>query len=102
MNDVHKNDIGTVFELTIVDQDDEIVDISSATTKTIRFQRPDGSVLTKDASLVNTGTDGKMKYVTVTGDLNRVGLWQVQGFVAIGAGSWSSDLVQFIVLGNLE
>jgi hypothetical protein len=98
---IHQNDIGTVFELTITDQDAAVVDISSAGTRQIVFKRPDGSVFTKTATLVNTGTDGKMKYVTLAGDLDQPGRWEAQGVVAIGSGSWSSGTIQFTVATNL-
>jgi hypothetical protein len=98
---VHLNDIGTIFELTIVDQDEAVVDISSATTKEIVFLKSDGTTLTKTASLVNTGTDGKMKYASIAGDLDVVGNWSAQGVVTIGTGTWHSEELQFIVHRNL-
>ncbi len=38
-NEIHLNDIGTVFELTMMDGD-AVVDISSATNMEIKFQKP--------------------------------------------------------------
>ena len=95
--EVHVADVGTVFEATITDQDAAVVDISAASTKESKFRKPTGAVLTKTATLVNTGTDGKMKYTSLAGDLDVAGVWQVQGHVVIGGGNWHTDLYRFTV-----
>lgn len=97
---VHQSDVGTVFELTIVDQDSAVVDISTA-TRQILFEKPSGATLTKTAALVTDGTDGKMKYVTIAGDLTPAGFWFVQGVVTIGLNTWHTDALAFTVLPNL-
>lgn len=101
MRTLHLADIGTSFELTVTDQDGAVVDLSSATTKSIVFAKPSGETVTQTASLVNTGTDGKMEYVTVSGDIDEVGVWEVQGVVTIGAATWHTDTEPVTVLENL-
>ena len=100
-NEIHQNDIGTVFEVTL--QDGEVVvDISTATTKEIVFRKPNaGAVLTRAATFKTDGTDGILQYVTVSGDLDTVGEWHIQSHVIISAGEWRSDIGTFDVLGNL-
>ena len=95
--EVHLNDIGTEFRATLKDQDGVVVDISTASTRTMKFRKPTGVTVTKTAALFGTGTDGKMKYLSITGDLDVLGEWRVQGFVAIGAGSWHTDEYRFTV-----
>lgn len=95
--EIHVGDVGTVFEATVKDEASVIVDISSATVRRLKFRTPDGRLLTKDAVLVNTGTDGKMKYTSVAGDLDVAGLWRVQGYVEIGTGKWHTDVHEFDV-----
>lgn len=102
IGEIHKNDIGTAFRATIKDETDTVVDISSATTLQMLFLKPDNSLLTKTASLVNTGTDGKMQYVSASGDLDTCGWWRSQGFVRIGSAEWYSDILRFQVHDNLR
>lgn len=98
---IHLGDVGTVIELTVIDQDGAVVDISAASVLQIIFGKPDRSAVAKTAVLTNTGTDGKMHYVTVAEDLDQVGLWRAQGKVTNGSGSWKSDEVTFSVARNL-
>lgn len=98
-NEVHKNDIGTVFEFTVKDGS-VVVDLSAATIN-INFQKPDGSVITRSGGLVTDGTDGKMKYTTVSDDLSDAGDWSVQAEITIGGGTWNTDIQNFRVFENL-
>lgn len=78
---LHVGDWGTVFRLTIRDQDDAIVDISAATAKSIIFRRPDGTAFSKAAAFVTDGTDGLLSYTVADGDLNQAGDWSYKGEV---------------------
>jgi hypothetical protein len=98
-DEIHLNDIGTVFEATIMDGDD-VVNVSTATTKQLIF-RGNGSSKTKTATFTTDGTDGKIRYVTVTGDLDWAGQWEWQAYVVMPTGAWHSDTAQFIVYENL-
>jgi hypothetical protein len=98
--DIHQNDIGTVFEVTLKDGS-SIVNISASTVKQIVFQDPAGVKRTKSASFTTTGTDGKIRYVTVMGDLNLVGKWNLQAYVEMPSGKWHSDISKFVVYPNI-
>jgi len=98
---VHVGDIGTVFQATVKDQDGAVVDISTASVKTLFFRKPNGTVLAKAAVFVATGTDGQMKYVSIAGDLDQSGNWSLQGYVVIGAGQWHTDTATFFVKANV-
>lgn len=80
------NDVGTIFIITIVDDNGDAVDISGATTKNIKFLKPDETAVTKTADFTTDGSDGKIQYETVDQDLIPAGLWHIQGYVDIGSG----------------
>ena len=97
---VRKDDIGTVFEVTVND-DGAVADISSATTKEIIFIKGNGVKVAKTATFTSDGTDGKIRYTTVSGDLNIDGRWQIQGRIIMPAGTWSTSVESFTVHENL-
>ena len=99
--DVHVNDWGTVFVITIKDETGAVVDVSSASTKKIIFTKPNGEVLVKDAFFTNLGTDGKIQYTTEDGDIDVPGMWKIQGMIETAGGLWSSDITEFEVEPNL-
>lgn len=95
--EIHKSDIGTVITITIKDGTNP-VDISSATQLKIRFKKPDRTLSSeKDATLVNDGTDGKMKYTSIADDFDQSGNWTIQGYVKLNTGEWSSSTEKFTV-----
>lgn len=100
--EMHVGDIGVAFRVTVKNQDDEVVDLSSASSLQINFKQPDGTLLEKTATLYTDGTDGIMQYVSVSGFLNQAGKWQIQGFVEVSGGSWYTDITTFNVSSNLE
>lgn len=98
---IYNGDYGTTFEVTLTDGCSAI-DVSAATTITFRYKKPDNSTEDKTGSLVNTGTDGKVKYVTVSGDIDAAGSWQLQVIVTDGATySYRSSILNFEVLAPL-
>jgi len=99
--EIHVDDIGTNFIVTIRDENEAIVDISTATTKNIIFRKPDGIILTKAGSFVTDGTDGKLKYAFQSGDLDTHGQWYAQAFIDFGSTEWYSDIEKFTVYNNL-
>ena len=99
--EIHKGDIGTVFEVTVKDGSD-VVDISVASTYDIIFKKPNDDVVAQTGVFVTDGTDGKMKYTTISGDLDISGGWQIQASLVMAAGVWKSDVGKFTVFTNLE
>lgn len=97
---VFVNDIGTSFRGTFK-EDGTVVDISSATTKNIIFEKPDGTKVTQTGSFFTDGTDGILEYLSVDGDLNIGGDWRLQGFANLGSWIGHSDIVNFKVYDNL-
>ena len=99
-DEIHKGDIGTLFTFTITNNG-ATIDLSSASTKQIIFSPPGGVKLTKAAEFVTNGSDGKLKYAAISGDLSVEGLWSAQAHVALPTGEWSSSVVEFMVHPNL-
>jgi len=98
-NEIHLNDIGTVFTITLKDGS-SVVDISSATTKIIIFGKPDGTSVSQTGTFTSDGTDGKMYYTSVDGDLDQPGWWKIQAYI-IDSGTWKSDIGNFEVHANI-
>jgi len=91
-----KNDIGTVFQILIY-KNGAARPIDAGTGLTIYFRKPDASILEKTATFTTDGTDGKMQYTTVAGDLDQSGLWGIQGKYTIGGSTWRTDWGDFPV-----
>ncbi|RLA38665.1 MAG: hypothetical protein DRR06_20380 [Gammaproteobacteria bacterium] len=100
-NEIHLNDVGTVFEVTLVESD-VVVDISTATTLTIKFKKSDGAtVMTKTASFSTDGTDGRLQYTSVADDLDQTGPWKLQAYVIMPSWTGHSSIGEFEVFRNL-
>lgn len=99
-NEIHVDDVGTIYRATITDNG-TVVDISTVTTKQFIIRKPDGTLLTVAASFTNSGTDGKMQYTFVAGDLSLVGYYRIQAYLVFSATQkWKSDFDQFKVYAN--
>jgi len=100
-NEIHIGDIGTVFEVTLLD--DEVVEpIDGATLMEIIFVKPDKTKVTNIASWSSDGIDGKMRYViSLDTELDQKGTWKIQGIVTFATGKWHSDIDSFKVYENL-
>jgi hypothetical protein len=99
-NEIHENDVGTVFEVTLKDGD-TVVDVSGATDKKIIFRKGDQTTVSKTAAFTTDGTDGKIRYISVAGDLTPAGKWTMQAYVESVSGKWHSDKHHFTVYKNL-
>ena len=99
--EIHENDIGTQFQVTITGPAGNAVNISGATDKRIIFKKPSGATVSQTADFLNTGTDGIIKYVSASGDLTPVGSWKIQAYVNTPSGEWHSTFKTFKVHRNL-
>ena len=110
-NEIHENDIGTEFIVTItecVEGIDTPLDISTATLKEIVFIKADGTKVTFTADWTSIasggagdGTDGQISYFSVNSDLTPIGTFKLQGIVTTPAGKWYSTIGKFKVKSNL-
>lgn len=83
---LHVDDYGTEFVLTIkkrVSGVDSVVDISAATSKKIIFRDAAGTIFERTASFKTDGTDGKISYTTISGDIAVSGTLKYRGVVVL-------------------
>jgi len=99
-SEIHEDDVGTKLLITVTD-DGSVVDISSASSLEIFIKKPAGTTLNRTGVLETDGTDGKMYYITVAGDLDAAGNYKIQGRVTVTAGSFYTSLATFKVHCNL-
>ena len=98
---VQVGDVGVSLIVSILDPDDVIVDLQAATTKIIRLGFPDSTSKDFAASFLTDGSDGKLVYKTLDGDITKAGCHQVQGIVTIGGETRSSTVSAFNALENI-
>lgn len=100
--EIHENDIGTVFEITLKD-DGVIVDISGTATKAIILRQPDGTATSYSAEFKTDGTDGILTYTSTSAILTPPGIWHLQAAVTWAGPTqeWKSDIYEFRVYENL-
>jgi len=77
----HVGDVGLIIEATIVDEFNEVVPISDATTKQLLLRSPRNVNNWRTAAFTTDGTDGKIRYATVADDLSMGGKWRLQARV---------------------
>ena len=100
-NEIHVDDIGTKFIVTIKDGT-SVVNISAATTKEILFKKPSGIKLTKAAAFETDGTDGVISYTTIDTELDETGTYKIQAHVVLSVGNeFHSDISTFKVHRNV-
>jgi hypothetical protein len=97
---IHTGDIGTVFQIVLT-RDGAAFDVSAASVKQIVLKDAAQVVRVKTASFTTDGTDGKVQYTTIAGDLMAVGPLAVQAKITVPSGSWTSDVVVVPVVQNL-
>lgn len=101
-SELHLGDTNFVFLVTVT-EDCAAIDISAATRKVITFLKPSGEYVEKTATFTSDGTDGKIQYATVSGDIDEVGLWKIQAIVELGSGSlYHSSVKSFKVMHNIS
>ena len=98
--DLHVGDIGTVLRFTIKEAGVPL-DLSSATTKKLRLEKKDKTALEKELVFTTSGSDGKVEYVTVLGDLDQKGKLRAQVYLESADGKWHTSIVEWEVEANI-
>ncbi len=102
-NEIHQNDIGTQFDVTVYDNT-SVLNISSASVRQLEFTKPSRTKVTVTASFSGSsaGSDGKLSYITAASNfLDEIGDWQMQVYLEMSTGIWHSDVSTFYVHRNL-
>ena len=92
----HVSDVGAVRELAVKEKG-EILDVSGGTAMQITVFRPNATSFTRTATFVGTGSDGKVQWVTESGDLTVEGVYHDQLLLTLGAWTGSADRGSFSV-----
>src|SRR5689334_2910778 len=100
--EIHIEDVGTNFLVTIYDQNSQIVNLETATSFVIRFGKPDGSSFDKTAILYTDGLDGKVVYALESGDIDMSGRWSYQIIVSFEDTLFHTNVQDFVVYKNIE
>lgn len=64
-----------------VEEDSTAIDISGYSTLQMILKDPDGIETTKTASFINDGADGLLTYTIQSGDIDKIGTWQVRAYL---------------------
>ena len=88
-NAIHVNNVGVEFRITL-EQDDVVIDVSSATVTQIIFRKPSGEMLTYDVDFYTDGTDGILTYTSIDGDLDEGGNYRIQAYCELDTRSFYS------------
>jgi len=101
-SEIHQDDIGTRFLLTVKDGT-EVVNISGATSLRLDIRKPSTTVVNREPLRFDDGSSvsGVMYYDTVSGDLDEVGKYKLQGVVTLPSGTYHTDVHTFKVHCNL-
>ena len=92
IKELHLGDVGTIIRVTVM-EDGEVVPIDSATVKKIKFTKPSGTIVLKDAEFTTDGTDGKLQYITLANDLDELEVWEARPYVELTA--WKGHGTKF-------
>jgi hypothetical protein len=91
------NDEGTAIQATVLDCGQVPPGFASATVKTIKWKKPSGAVESRTASFVTDGSDGKIRYLTVAGDLDEIGTWEYQAYIELAGRKFHTSILAFTV-----
>jgi len=97
---IHKADAGFTL-ITTIKSDGTAVDISTASSKVYRFEKPDGTTADVDADFNTDGSDGKLKYVSLIGTYDQNGDWYIQGVITLATKVQYTEKKEFTVFRNL-
>ena len=98
---LHVNDYGTVFNLTIQDQDGDTVNISTSSGNILTFYMPDQTTFNRTPTIPNGGTDGLLRYTLQSGDITIPGIYSLQANIVSSSGVWYSNCQEFRVERNI-
>jgi hypothetical protein len=92
--------VGIPIILTMRDCDNELIDVSGATTKQIILKSPAGSATTYTASYPTgeTGVEGRIAYALLANNISAAGIWTAYAKVVKSGVTYISAPEEFDVL----
>lgn len=98
-DEIHLNDLGTLFTAIVKDGDAKAL-LQTATTLEFFAKPPIAAAKTWTAGL-RSGTNNVVDYTIQASDLDEAGGWQLQLHVIAPSGEWRSNVLDFTVHANL-
>jgi hypothetical protein len=94
----HVGDIGTAITITFYEKDGVTpVDLTDVDTIEFKVERRDGSGMIWEPDIIDI-PGGVARYVTLAGDLDIAGKWQIQGHIVFtDTTEWHTEKVTFEV-----
>ena len=104
--EVRMGNVGVRFEATVKDEDGTVINVSGADgvagrVKQFNISKPDGTTDTWTCGFTTDGTDGKIDYTTLAGDLDVADTWYAQPYLVTAALTLNTDVHSFEVKRNL-
>lgn len=99
---IHVDDVGLPFRITITDDCSTVIDLTSFTTFQIIFWKPDGTTVIKAASVYGDPANGIIQYTTIANDLDQSGTWRIQAYIESATQELYSNIEKFKVYANLS
>lgn len=98
-SEIHVGNVGTTLRVIVKDENG-VRDVSTSTIEFV-FLKPNQERLEKEGEFYTDGTDGSVKYVFESGDLDIAGLWKYQVKVIDGDNIYYTDVGTFKVSPNI-
>lgn len=96
------NAAGFTFEFTILDCKKGVrIPLETSLSKKIHFKKPDGAIITRDATFKTDGKDSIVSYTTESSDLDKIGKWHVQYAIDLPSFSSGTSVESFDVVSNI-
>lgn len=93
---------GNLIELTVKDPETgQAADISSYTDLSVKCKSESGKEVTRDATFVTDGTDGKLEFTFEDGDLDEEGEWKLQAVLGATGRLTKGRILEFYVKESL-
>jgi hypothetical protein len=99
--EIRMNDSGTTIRVQVLKPDDTVYPLNDCEVIQFKFQKPDGTNMTKPGVLTTDGLDGKVHYTTDLNDFDQTGTWLYQVYFERGDVSHHTDYTRFRVHPNL-
>lgn len=101
-HEVQVDSFGWNIDLRVVDEQGSPIDISAGTTLEYLVKKPGANgPITMTANFVTDGTDGKLRHVVASGEIDTIGMWQIQTCVVTASAELYSAILFFEVKPNV-
>ena len=98
MVDIRVGDIGTEFIFTVRNSADaSLIDVSTYSGRNITFIKPNGDQITVSGLLYTNGSDGKLFYNSVSGNIDQEGFWRARVTLSSSGNLFNTDYYRFTV-----